>query len=114
MKIECHSCHHTEDNDQPKNLFFAFGPKAEDGLQRYLVYCRICKHLSVLKPGWFGNKKLQEILSPEQNFGPMFCWWKAVAWDQPVLLIPEAEVRRRLIYMEMALKEDGFLDHIKK
>jgi len=36
MKIKCHSCHYTEEFNNARLLIFAYGPKAEDGLLRYL------------------------------------------------------------------------------
>jgi hypothetical protein len=67
-KKKCYQCGlvdsiHVADEGRSR-LVFAFGPKDADGLQMYFVYCRGCQHITVLKPGWFGNAKFSQLIDP--------------------------------------------------
>ena len=57
---KCHKCNtvdsiHIKDEGKSK-LISAFGPKDDDGLQLYLIYCHNCNYVNFYKPGWFGIK----------------------------------------------------------
>ncbi|MDP2760708.1 MAG: hypothetical protein Q8O64_09965 [Sideroxyarcus sp.] len=60
-KQQCYNCGvvdsiHEKDSATSK-LVAGMGPKGEDGLIIFLVYCRSCHAVNIYKPGWFGSIK---------------------------------------------------------
>jgi hypothetical protein len=72
FKKKCHNCGivdsiHITDEETSK-LMLAFGPKDDDGLQMYFIYCRCCQFINIYKPGWFGNTKFNSLLNAREVY----------------------------------------------
>jgi len=71
-KKKCHGCGvvdsiHVKDEGRSQ-LVSAFGPKDEDGLQMYFIYCRACHAINIYKPGWIGNIKFDSLIDTRELF----------------------------------------------
>ena len=69
---KCYKCGvvdsiHVDDEGRSK-LVAAIGPKDDDGLQMYFIYCRACNHINIYKPGWFGNMKFNSFMDAREVY----------------------------------------------
>jgi hypothetical protein len=53
-------------DERSSKLVAAYGPKDDDGLQMYFIYCHACNFVNIYKPGWFGNLKFNSYLDTRE------------------------------------------------
>ena len=87
-------------------LVEAVGPKDSSGLQQYLVYCRECNHMTINIPGWFGNHKLKEVLSP-MNIMVKYGFLRAQVKYETAVGVPRHIQLEMLERLDSALDEDN-------
>jgi len=109
---ECHHCGivdstHCSDYGRSK-LVEAVGPRDNDGLQIWLVYCRDCKHMNIYKPGWIGNMKHSKTWSSLQII-MHYPSLRTEAEHQSVIGIPKSAQCEMFKNLDAALYDDGVI-----
>jgi hypothetical protein len=108
----CHNCGHVDSihvrDYGTSKLLWVIGPKNEKGLQQYIVYCRLCRHMSVFIPGWIGNWKHVYNISPDRISGPLgYRILDKSARYEDAIGMPKSAMIALLDRMKQVLKEDG-------
>lgn len=67
---KCHNCGlvdsiHVND-EKASRLVFAYGPKDQDGLLTFFIYCRSCHFINIYKPGWVGNVRFDSYIDSKE------------------------------------------------